>query len=507
MLNGSSGSRTTPPLGLGTKFWFGVGQASEGMKNYAFNAFLIFFYSNVLGLNAVLAGLAAAISLCFDAVSDPAVGTLSDNLRHRWGRRHPFMYLAALPMGVTFYFTWAPPAGLGQGALFAWMLVWSILARGAMTLYHVPHLALGADLSTDYAERTNIVAWRTFFGVVGFAGLAFSLPLVLFPMFPVPEPLTPQQNPAVYPAMGAIFGFLMAVVIFLSALGTHSRIPHLVPGSTTQESFSFGQTLRQMREALTNPSFRSLFTGLLVFYIVRGVDASLNVAMGTYFWEIGADAVYLQAITGLTVLFGLPIWVPLSRRIDKKRTFIAGLAGFGGLVALMPTLKLFGFYPSLETHPELYRGLLFGSAALSGLCVAGPLVAAGSMLADIADEHELLQGRRREGIFFGANSFSAKAAAGVGNLVAGFVLWAISFPLQAEVGTVDPWTIQQLALIYGPGALGITGIALFVMGGYQLDARRYAQIRAELDARRQPDSALPEEVPVATTRAAAGGAL
>ena len=488
----SSESPSVPPLGLATKFWFGVGQASEGMKNYAFNAFLIFYYSLVLGLDPALAGLAGAIALVFDAISDPVVGTLSDNLRHRWGRRHLFMYLAAVPLGVTFYLVWAPPAGLGQLGLFVWMLVWTVAARAAMTLYHVPHLALGADLSTDYSERTNIVAWRTFFGVVGFAGVAFGLPLFLFPLFPAAEGLSPQQNPAVYPVMGMVFGALMAILIVGSALGTHSRIPHLVPGSAIREPFSLLRTLSQMREAVSNPSFRALFVGLLIFYVVRGIDASLNIAMGTYFWEIGEYAVYLQGITGLAVLVGVPVWVPLSRRIDKKRTFIVGISGFGILVALMPTLKLIGLFPSMATAPNLYLGLLFGSGAVSGAFVAGPLVVSGSMLADIADEHEVLEGRRREGIFFGANSFSAKAASGIGNLAAGLLLSAIAFPLRAEVGTVDPTTLYQLALLYGPGSLGITLVALVIMGRYRLTSARYAEIRAVLDARiREPHRQTP----------------
>ncbi len=93
----------------------------------------------------------------FDAVTDPLTGSISDTLRHRWGRRHPFMYASAVPLGLFFALVFNPPDGLGQWGLFAWLTTFAVLTRGAMTLYHVPHLALGAELSTDYRERSVIV--------------------------------------------------------------------------------------------------------------------------------------------------------------------------------------------------------------------------------------------------------------------------------------------------------------------------------------------------------------
>ena len=146
---------------------FGIGQAAEGIKNNAFTLFLLFFYVQVHGLSASLAGAALFIALCFDAVSDPIAGYLSDSWRSRWGRRHPFMYASAIPLAIAFYFTFVPPDGLGQWGLFAWLTAFTVLTRLAMTLYHVPHIALGAEMSDDYEERTSIVGYRTAFGIIG----------------------------------------------------------------------------------------------------------------------------------------------------------------------------------------------------------------------------------------------------------------------------------------------------------------------------------------------------
>ena len=112
---------TRPPLGLGTKFTYGFGQAAEGLKNGAFGVFLFFYYNQVLALSGTLAGLAVGIALVFDAVTDPMAGSISDNWRSKLGRRHPFMFLAAAPLAIAFFLLFNPPAELGQIGLFIWL--------------------------------------------------------------------------------------------------------------------------------------------------------------------------------------------------------------------------------------------------------------------------------------------------------------------------------------------------------------------------------------------------
>ena len=104
---------------LPTKIVYGLGSVADGVKNTTFNVFLLFFYTQVAGLSGSLAGAAILIALVFDAVSDPLIGNISDNFHSRWGRRHPFMYAAALPMAVFFGLIFSPPQGLGQAGLFA----------------------------------------------------------------------------------------------------------------------------------------------------------------------------------------------------------------------------------------------------------------------------------------------------------------------------------------------------------------------------------------------------
>ena len=93
---------------------FGVGQAAEGIKGTAFNTFLLFYYQQILGVSGLYTGLALAIALTFDAITDPVAGSLSDKVRTRWGRRHPFLLLSALPLGFAFFALFNPPGSLSQ---------------------------------------------------------------------------------------------------------------------------------------------------------------------------------------------------------------------------------------------------------------------------------------------------------------------------------------------------------------------------------------------------------
>ena len=111
-------------------------------------------------------------AVVFDAISDPVMGSISDRWHSRLGRRHPFLYLSALPLGFCFFAVYSPPEGLEQIGLFLWFTVFTIGLRISLTFYHVPHLALGAELSDDYKERSVIYGYNSIFMMVG-GSLAF----------------------------------------------------------------------------------------------------------------------------------------------------------------------------------------------------------------------------------------------------------------------------------------------------------------------------------------------
>ena len=144
-----------------TKIFYGLGSVAFGVKDNGFQTILLPFYNLVLHLPAQLVGLAIFIALLFDAFLDPIVGQISDNLHTRWGRRHPLMYLSALPVAVSYLLLWNPPA-LSQGALFVYLILVAILVRTFITFYEIPSSALSAELTQDYDQRTSLLSYRYF---------------------------------------------------------------------------------------------------------------------------------------------------------------------------------------------------------------------------------------------------------------------------------------------------------------------------------------------------------
>jgi Na+/melibiose symporter-like transporter len=173
-----------PPLTRGIKVSYGVGQAAEGIKNAAFNVFVFFYYTQVLGLPTVYTGIAIGIALAVDSITDPLIGSLSDNWQGKHGRRHPFIYASILPLGLAFVGLFNPPE-LGEFSLFLWLTVFSVATRAMMTLYYVPHVSLGAELTDDFNERTEVVAFRYFFSYVGWHPHLRHWVLVLLPGYAI----------------------------------------------------------------------------------------------------------------------------------------------------------------------------------------------------------------------------------------------------------------------------------------------------------------------------------
>lgn len=461
-----------------TKLAYGVGQAAEAIKNNTFELFLFFYYTQVLGLAGTLAGLALFIALCIDGITDPVIGSLSDGWRSRWGRRHPFMYVSAIPLAVCFYLLFLPPADLGNAGLFAWLACFAVLVRFCMTLYQVPHLALGAELSDDYEERSSLVGYRTAFGLLGSAALV----IVGFSFFfnATPAFANGQLNPAAYPEFALLFAGVMWAAIWLSAAGTHRMIPHLPAPADGLPAFRGSRVMHELRAVLSNRAFLTLFLSMLAFFMMRGVQTTLGLHATTFFWQLTPQEIQLVTLAIVAgLLAGIPFAKPLCHRFDKKWIFIGG-ALWALLFHVGPVmLRLYGWLPG-NSDPALLLILVLASI-LGGMGAVQPLVAAGSMVADISDAHELATGMRQEGMFFGGMAFAGKAASGLGHSLAGIFIDLINFPVHVAPGAVSIDVLHQLAWLYGPG-VGLIGlIAVGIFARYDLTRARIHEVQSLLN--------------------------
>lgn len=496
-------------LAFSSKFSFGVGQFAEGLQGGAFGAFIMFYYNQVLGLPGTVVGLALGIALIFDAVTDPLAGSVSDNWHSRLGRRHPFMYASAVPLGIAFCFLFNPPAALNEAELFLWVLAFSVLTRGAMTLYHVPHIALGAEMTQNYEERTRLVSFRQFFGTFGgmFAGfVGFQYFFAATPEFPKGG----QFNPDAYLPFAIFLAVLMVITIWWSAWGTRREIPFLPSPTGSRERLSplgiLTRMGRELRLALRNRSFRWLFIGVLIVFVMVGVDGALNIYMNNFFWGLSPQQMAILFLpSGLGVMLGTFLTPLLHRFFDKKPGVVWGTAWWSACQIVPVLLALAGLFPQAGSTTLVWT--LFVIRFLQGAGVVQALVSFGSMMADVADEHELQTGKRQEGIFFGAVAFSGKGASGIGNIVAGIGLDVIAWPRGAEIqGPADvPYdTIIHLAILYGPVVAGFAVVSVWCYTKYHLNREQHREILRQLEQRRAARAVQTEAAP---ETAPAGGSV
>jgi Na+/melibiose symporter-like transporter len=463
-------------LPVRTKLAFGVGASAEAAVGIGFMAFNLLFYYNVLGLPAKWCGTAVMIALLFDAVSDPLMGAISDRWRSRWGRRHPFLFVSAIPLGASFVAIYSPPEGMGHMGLFLWLTGWTIAMRQSLTLYQVPHLALGAELSTDYIERSRVMSHNALFGVFGGAGIY----LLAWQWFGSQPGST--ENAANYLPMAIGGGVFAALVILSSAWFTRDRIPLMAqPGDLPP--FSVAQFWREIRDCLRNPNYRVLLLGLVFLGAALGIREAVNALVGRFFWEFSAEDIsYFGLATPPAYMLAFAIIPFLHRSIDKRWSLVLGIFVVCTAAVTPVSLRLWGSFPE-NGDPWVWRIVMFGVFAFyTGIAVLSITVM--SALADVADEHEVENGRRQEGILYAARTFFGKVTQGLGYGISGFIVDAIGFESGSTPGSVAPEVLYRLGVLDGPIAVIPAVIALFFYGSYRIDKKKHAAIRARLEARR-----------------------
>ena len=464
---------------------YGAGSIADGTKSGAFNAFLVLYYTTVLGLPGTLSGLAIFIALCVDGITDPLVGSLSDNFRSRLGRRHPFMYFAALPLGLSFWALFSPPEGLGETGLFAWLVTFAIGVRLFLTFYMVPSTAMAPEMTTHYDERTTLAAFRWFIGWSGSIVLV-TAGWLLFLADGDAAVGTGRLEASRYPGLGLFAGLLAGAAVLISTIGTHDLIPKLRAPTSEGPAFSLRRFVSEVRTAFGSHSLRVLLAGSLFTAAALGIGEVLGTYMNTWFWEFRSEQ-----LGTLTLLSVVPIFVgvllarPVSQAMDKRSAVIR-LSLFAILWGpLLVVLRLFDLAPENGSTPLLlmivvHQGLLIAAVIQVGILNS-------SMIMDAVDENELRTGERQEGVFVSVIAFTSKAISGFGNFLGGVILDLIEFPrgaVDAAVGQVPDETVLRLGLIAGPGLVVFHLVSVWFISRLKLTRERYAEVAAQLAARR-----------------------
>ena len=467
------------PLGFSTKLSQGIGAIPDTVKNWVFNSFILLFYNQILGVEAFYISLVLAIAIVFDAVTDPLVASYSDNLQSRWGRRHPLMMIASLPLGIGMFAIFVPPPELSELLLLGWLLMFVILTRVLMTLFFVPWAAIAAELSDDYHERTSVMSYR--YAVGWTVGVSFPFFIYSFVMTGSAEYPVGQLNPAGYPMMALCAGLLLSFGAMTTTLLTMKEIPYLRQHKT-KTGFGFRATVRELLLALQNRQFALVFVIMVLIGALAGVTTNISIYMTTFFWGLDTEDLRWFILSAMGAVFAFPLVALIQRKWDKKQILLicAYVSLFDGI-----TLVLLRF---ADVLPDNGDPLLLVILVSAGVFAAGVAVVQGiissSVLADILDDHELRTGMRQEGMFYAAISFSGKAVSSVGIVMGGLIITAIEFPTNMAPGEIPDGAIFKLGLVVGIVIPLLYLIPISLIHRYRITREVHAEIQRKLEDRR-----------------------
>lgn len=462
-------------LGMKTRLLYGSGTIAFGIKDQGFNALLMLFYNQVIGLPAAWVGSALMIAMVVDALFDPLLGQYSDNIRTRWGRRHPFMYASAIPVALSYLFLWSPPS-MSDNEMFIWLVTSAVIVRMSVSLYEIPSTALLAEFTNDYDERTKLVSARYFFGMCGGVGMT----ILTFGYFLQPTADHPvgHLNASGYHSYAITAAIIMALSILISSLGTQKYILAR-PAPALPIKQSFAMMMREMVGVLTHPAYVSILFASLFFAVASGLNMALQVYFGTYFWELSATQIAtLASSTFIGVLIAFAVVLPLSSRFGKKAAAITLFLLSATATATPLLLRLAGQFPS--NGDAILLPLLMTFAAVSWMTIVAGGILAVSMIADVTDQILLETGKQSEGLLFSAATMVNKAISGMGILLAGLVLTFVKFPDNAKPGMVADSALHDLAAIFVTVNSIATLLAIICLAFYPISRSRHLENLAQL---------------------------
>jgi len=462
-------------LNLRTKLSYGIGEMASEIPGSIMVFFLLFFFTNVAGLNPGLAGMILLVGRVWDGVNDPMVGWLSDHTQFllgqriygRWGRRYPWMLAGAIPLGVLFFCQWLVPPWPQQTQRFAYYVVLALLFYAAYTLVIIPYNTLAAELTQGYDERTALVSFKATFSI-GSSILGLVLAQLIFALIPDPS--------LKYPVLGIAGGGLSIGAIFLCVWGTRPRYQWIQTQRQSTQAAEPLPFIQQIRIAFnTRP-----FLYVVGIYLCSWLGIQVTAAILPYFvvnW-MGLPEVHFTQIAltvQVTALICMFFWSRLGQRIGKRAIYCLGIP-----LTLMAQAGFWLIQPGQVLA-------LYGLAVLIGAGLAVAYLVPWSMLPDVIDLDELNTGQRREGLFAGFMVQMQKGAIALSVVLIGNTLdWAGFIPTvagQAPV-TQPPSALLTIRLLMaGPSIILMGGILMAYL--YPITREIHGQILLQLQEKRQ----------------------
>lgn len=468
------------------RFGYALGSIANGIRSHGLNWLVLLFYSQVVGLDARLVGFALTIGLIIDAFTDTGIGYWSDNLRTRWGRRHPLMYFAVLPTGLCFLLVWIPPDGWSQLALFWYVLLLTLLLRFTSSLFEIPNEALAAELTDDYVERSSLISFQRSFAWAVPAITAAVTYGMIFPAFATVDIPDGRFSRDAYAVYGMIGSALIVAAMMIGAMSTHSRIKDFKPPPAKRQ-MSLRRIFSEIFETLNNRSFLALFMVSALGLLATGVSTAMNIYIASFFWGFTSQQQGLISVSVPVSALLAALLAPFaSRTIGKRRgAIIIGLMAYLG-APLPMVLRLTGVLPAGSDGFVFW--FVLGVQIFDLALIISFQILSASMLADLVEPAELKTGRRSEGLFASSSSLLGKLVQGLGISIAALILTFAGIKTGTDPRQVPPDAIWRLGAYYVPTVLTLWMAMLAMLTFYKRERSDHEAALQALAARQAAPS-------------------
>ncbi len=450
------------------------GIASIGMMRSIFYAL---YLTDVVGIEPRLASLGALAGIVWDAINDPIIGTLSDRMKSKLGRRRPFLLWFAFPFGLSFVMLWTAPNWESQVGLLIYVTLAFMISDTLTTLVAVPYLSLTPELTQDYDERTSLSSFRTVFQLLSAMTVVITAPMIVDAVI-----LNGGSQQQGFIAAGAVFGAIGSLPLFLIGLFVRERF---ASEEQEQETIPFRETLRL---AWQNVPFRYAagiymfnwsavdmvaitFPFFLLYWVAQGdLLAKINI-LGV---DLALESAFFGIMMFVCILF-VPFWLWFAKRRNKIQAYIVGMSAWIIVQGLIFTIQP-GDIPWLLTI-----------AALAGIGVSAAYILPDSILPDVIEWDELRTGRRQEGIYYGIRTLIRKlTGAGVIFVTLQVLGWSgyQSPPADAIQFTQPDSALLSIRLMVSFIGVAILLGTIIIAWSYPLTREKYMRIQKLLKVKR-----------------------
>ena len=420
------------------------------VPNVLISFYLLKFSTDVLLIAPATIGFLLMVAKFWDAVTDPATGWLSDRTQTPMGRRRPWFLAASLPFGLSTVMLWSPPESLAGLPLSLWMGAAILFFYTAFTVFRVPHMALGAELSRGYHDRTRVFGITQMVEQIAMFGAAGALML-----------LESSDNPRdLAKSLSLAMGAIATLLILLAAWRLEER--EEFQGRGGKRPFA------AFRDVLTNPHSRLLIGVFFLEQLGFGTLVALVPYASDYILETpGRTAFYLFSAIA-SALLSIPLWIRLSLRYGKKEVWVCSL-----------TAKILVFAACFTLSAGDFQFMLVASVLVGFFNGCGSVIGS-SLKADVVDWDEARTGERKEGAYFATWNFVQKLAGGVSIWLIGLVLSGTGFVPNEAQGEGARLGILVLCSIV-PAAFHLVAVAMLTR--FSLDQEEHRKVMQEAEER------------------------